>query len=223
MAGGKVDFEGARFTAAICTVADVARLADMPVTTVQSWAGQRRSRPQLITRISPERRGWPSVPLVGLAEAASLRGMLDFLPRREVMDAAEWIVEQYKEAHPLANKRLVTDGFRAYVEEHNSDLYTVQGGQRAIRSSIEEHLRPIEFADDYYPVAFRVQTLPGVVIDPRFNAGRMSFQRNRVPLYAVAGSLKAGATVEECVTDYHLTVDEVRLVEQQLEWLGTAA
>lgn len=223
MTKGSVDLSQPRFASPICTIGEVARLVDMPVTTVQSWAGQRTSRPQLITKIRAERRGWPSVPLVGLAEAATLRGMLALLPRPEVMAAAAWIQDHYEQPHPLANKRLVTDGVYAFVEEHHDQLYRLVGGQIAIRDSIEAHLRPIDFADDYYPLAFHVGMLPGVVIDPLFNAGRMCFARNKVPLFAVTGSLLAGATSEEIISEYRLELDEVHLVERELPWLASAA
>ena len=218
-----IDFMDARFTAPICTVRDVAELVGMPLTTVQSWAGQRHSRPQLITRIPPERRGWPSIPLVGLAEAATLRGLLGILPRKEVWAAADWIRQRFDTPHALANEKLVTDGAYAYVEEHPNSIYRVATNQHVIRSTVEEYLRPVRFAEDFYPEAFRVNQLPGVEINPHFNAGRMAFERNRVPVFAVAGSLRAGETVAEVIEEYQLTRAEVRAVERQLDWLDEAA
>lgn len=217
------NFRDARFTAPICTVRDVAELVGMPLATVQSWAGQRYSRPQMITHFRPERRGWPSIPLVGLAEAATLRSLLEVLPRREVWAAADWIRQRFDSPHALANQRLVTDGAYAYVEEHPALIYRVATNQQVIRTAIEEYLRPIRFGEDFYPEAFRVTRLPGVEIDPRYNAGRMAFERNRVPVFAVAGSLRAGETVAEVVEEYRLTMAEVRAVEEQLDWLDEAA
>lgn len=224
MAGHRsVDFSEARFTSPICTVREAAELVGMPVATLQSWAGQRRSRPQVVAHIQPHRRGWPSVPLVGVVEAATLRALALNLKPSEIAAVATWMREQYSDPHPFANRRLMSDGAFAYVEEDSELLYRVRTSQHVIRESIATQLRPVEFADDNYPLAFRVDRLPGVLIDPRFNAGRMAFARNRVPVFAVVGSLQAGEPADEVADSYRLTRDEVAQVEQHLEWLATAA
>ncbi|MDN5795847.1 MAG: hypothetical protein L0H79_08870 [Intrasporangium sp.] len=96
----------------------------------------------------------------------------------------------------LANERLVADGAYAYVRENPSDLYRVKTNQHAFVEVLEDHLKPLIFEDDDYPVAFEVR-IPGVAINPRFNAGRMTFVRNRVPVFAVLGSLAGGDSVDE--------------------------
>lgn len=222
--GAPVEFDEPRFTSPILTVPDVQRLVGMSLPTVQNWAGQRTSRPKLITTVPNDRRGWPTIPLVGLAEAATLWGMLQLgLPHDEVRAAAAYIFERYDAPHPLAHRHLVTDGFYAYVEEHNGELYRALTKQHAMRQVLDRWLRPLEFQVDDYPVAFRVAQVPGVVIDPRFNAGRMHFERNRRPLFAVAGSLRAGESIEEVAAGYGLTLDEVRAVADELDWLEVAA
>lgn len=219
-----VDFDEARFRSPICTVRDVADLVGMPAATVQNWAGQRARRPQLIAHSKPATRGWPSIPLVGLVEAATLRGMRSHLPAREVWEAARWIEEHLDSPHPLAHERLVTDGFKAYVDELGGNLYHLRTNQQVIRESIEEQLRPVVFADDHYPLQFQVLRLgPGVVIDPRFNAGRMYFARNGTPLFAVLGALAAGEEAAEVADAYRLTRDEVAIVERHRDWLEQAA
>ena len=114
---------------------------------------------------------------------------------------------RYNDPHALANRRLVTDGAYAYVQEGPRDLYRVRTQQHAFVEVLEEHLRPLVFERDDYPVAFAVR-IPGVVIDPRFNAGRMTFVRNRVPVFAVVGSLRGGDSVDEVMQQYGLTVQE---------------
>ena len=86
--GRGVDYGEPRFVTPICTVHDVATLVGMPLDTVKAWAGQRTSRRQMITRLPQRHRGWPSVPLVGLAEAHTLRTLRELLPKTEVDAAA---------------------------------------------------------------------------------------------------------------------------------------
>lgn len=216
------DYNEPRFTTPICTVQDVADIVGMPLETVKTWAGQRHSRRQMITRLPQEHRGWPSIPLIGLAEANTLRALRRLLPPAEVEAAAVWIRDQYTTPYALANRRLVTDGAFAYVQENPHELYRVATDQHAFVEVLEEHLQPLVFDGDDYPVAFEVR-VPGVVIDPRFNAGRMSFARNRVPLFAVVGSLQGGDSVDEVMQQYGLTLQEVAAVDGHRAWAAAAA
>ncbi|WP_152185607.1 DUF433 domain-containing protein [Segeticoccus rhizosphaerae] len=219
-----VDFTEPRFTTPILTVKDIATLVDMPIDTAQAWAGQRRDRPQLFTRFPQDRRGWPSVPLIGLAEASSLRALKSFLPPSEVAVAARYIKDHADRPHALASQRLVTDGATAYVEEYHGESVTrLRDQQTTIVEVFRDHLRPLVFLEDEFPIAYKVPQLPGVEINPNFNAGRMSFRRNRVPVFAVAGSLLGGDSRDEVEEQYRLTADEVLSVERQLDWLTQAA
>ena len=79
-----VDYQEPRFVTPICTVQDVADLVGMPLDTVNAWAGQRSSRRQMFTREPQDHRGWPTVPLVGLVEANTLRTLREMLAPSEV-------------------------------------------------------------------------------------------------------------------------------------------
>ena len=140
----------------------------------------------------------------------------------EVEAAALWIRQRFDAPFALANKRLVTDGAYAYVRENPSELYRVKTSQHAFVEVLEDHLKPLIFEADDYPVAFEVR-IPGVAIDPRFNAGRMTFVRNRVPVFAVIGSLTGGDSVDEVMQQYGLTLQEVAAVDEHRAWAATAA
>lgn len=217
-----VDYAEPRFATPICTIQDVADLVGMPLDTVKAWAGQRSARRQMFARTPQEHRGWPSVPLVGLVEANTLRTLREMLAPSEVEAAAAWIRQRFNAPYALANRRLVTDGAYAYVRENPSDLYRVKTKQHAFMEILEGHLSPLVFEDDDYPVAFEVR-IPGVVIDPRFNAGRMTFVRNRVPVFAVLGSLQGGDSIDEVMQEYGLTLQEVAVVDEHRKWAARAA
>ena len=176
----------------------------------------------MFTRRPQDHRGWPSVPLVGLVEANTLRTLREMLAPSEVEAAALWIRKRHDAPYALANRRLVTDGAYAYVRENPNDLYRVKTNQHAFVEVLEAHLKPLIFERDDYPVAFEVR-IPGVTIDPRFNAGRMTFVRNRVPVFAVLGSLAGGDSVDEVMQQYGLTLQEVAAVDEHREWAAKAA
>jgi len=218
-----VDFTEPRFTSPILTVRDVSELVGMPLDTVQAWAGQRRDRPAEFKTVRNLKRGWPIVPLVGLAEASSLRALRAALPPSEVREAAAFIRQHLDGQYPLANRRLVTDGATAYVQEAGGSVRRIRDSQEAIVEAFEEHLRPLIFLEDEYPVAYRVERLHEVEIDPRFNAGRMHFARNKVPVFVVADLLRAGELPAAVQHDFGLTRQEIRSVQRELDWLEKVA
>ncbi|MGN6413746.1 DUF433 domain-containing protein [Flexivirga sp.] len=223
-----IDLAEPRFADPILTVREVASLVAMPVTTLQSWSGQRKSRPQVVTRLTNARRGWPTIPLVGLVESSVLRGLIGLgLPRREIRGVVDYLVSEYDSPHPFADQRLVTDGRLAYALQAVDGAvvtgHRVTTGQQVIVDAIKGHVRDINFADDHFAQSYTVRGLAGVTIDPRFNAGRMSFERTRTPLFAVADLLSAGETPREVANDFGLSAAEVEMVQANLAWLESAA
>lgn len=51
----------------------------------------------------------------------------------------------------------------------------------------------------------------------------MSFRRNRIPLFAVAGLLSSGEQPAVVALEFGLAAAEVSLVVDHLAWLGQAA
>lgn len=92
--------------------------------------------------------------------------------------------------------------------------------QLAIRETIKDHLRPLVIGEDGFVEAFRVERFGSpVTVDPRFNPGQMSFVRNRVLLFAVAGQLIAGESPQVVMLDFGLTAVEVSDVQSHLSWI----
>jgi len=220
------DFDvDARFTSGICTPRQVAELVEMPPATVYSWANQRGKRRAVVHRVPVSVRGYASIPLAGLAEASTLRALRQMhLPMRKMVEAADWFRDHYDDDYALASPRLVTDGIDLYAQEAR-DLYRVGDGQRPIREIIKDYLRPVVMDSDGYARAYKVDLAPGIEaeIDPRFNSGRISLRRNRMPLFAVLGSLKAGDTAAVVAHEYDLSVQEVRVVGGHARWLEKVA
>jgi uncharacterized protein (DUF433 family) len=222
--GVNMDETDIRVRKPICTVADVAELVDMPRSTVYSWRRPTNSRDAVVHSVTPERRGWPSVPLVGLAEAHVLRSLRDVgMPMDELAAAATYIREREGTPFALSNPRLVTDGVKAYIQEADNDIRTLRENQQAFPEVLRDYLRPLVLDRDGFAEAFKVLRLPGVVIDPRYSSGRMRFVRTGVPVFAVAGELAAGEDPGVVASGYGLTDDELRLVVDDLPWLSEVA
>ena len=139
----------------------------------------------------------------------------------EVRRAVQYIREEEREEYALASPRLLTDGAEAFIEDAEG-VRRLRDQQRAFSEVIREHLRPLVIGDDGFVEAFVVERFGPhrVTIDPRFNAGQMSFERNRVPLFAVAGALRAGESPRDAESDFALSPEEVAIVAQNVEWLA---
>lgn len=217
-----MDVRDVRAIAPICTPADVERLVNMPRSTVYSWMHATATRPALIHHVPASRRGWPTIPLVGLAEASVLRALREQgMSMKEIVAAVTYLRKKHGE-FALGSPELVTDGVLAYVEEPGG-LVTLRGGQGVLLQTVQQYLQPFTLAPDKFVQAFVVPDLMGVEMDPRYASGRMRFTRTGVPLFAVTGLLEAGDPPEVVADEYGLTLDEVGLVREHLPWLSEVA
>lgn len=206
-----------RVAAPIFTAGEVATITGMKPGTAYAW-----SRRDLITSVPARRRGWPSIPLLGLAEYETFRGMRAAnMPMEEVVAVADFIRTEIDQFGFLS-REVVHDGAVAYLQ-NNRELERVVNGQFAFFAVIEDRLKPFEFDDDGLLYQYRVARLPGVVIDPRFNAGRMMFEDSGVPLFAVAGMLRAGEMPAVIADEFGISGTQIAAIKANLSWLSEAA
>ncbi|MYE75511.1 MAG: hypothetical protein F4076_07830 [Acidimicrobiaceae bacterium] len=112
--------EDPRFDVPLYTVAEAARILDVPSTTLSTWAkGYVRrfaDRPTVtagpvITWLEPETTGTPSIPFVGLAEAYVVAAVRrSGVPMQRIRPAIDELKHQIGIDHALASRRLYTDG-----------------------------------------------------------------------------------------------------------------
>lgn len=207
-----------RFQSAIVTPADVATLIAASRSTIYSWTRDTGRRGPIVHSI-PARRGWPTIPLVGLVEAHTMRSLRNLgVPLKKLAVAVKVAREEHGDPYALAHEQLFHDGidvFRGKLGE----LFRLDDAQMPIWEVVEKHVRPLEFSQDGYADAFRIPLPHGVHLEIRagFNAGRPSFPSNRVPAFAVLGELQAGGAVGEVAKSYNLSEDEVRAVADTTE------
>ena len=162
-------FDETRFRTPLYTVAEAARIVNVPVSTLATWTrGYVRRFPDrpavsgdaVVTHVSTVGPRQPSIPFVGLAEALVLAAVRrSGVSMHCVCPALRQLQEGLGVAHALAPQRLYTDGAELlfeYSDQHAADedvrlarnLVVARNGQRVFVVVIEAYLRRIEHGVD---------------------------------------------------------------------------
>lgn len=221
-----------RFEVPLYTVAEAARIVDVPASTLATWAkGYVRKRPRkarvvgapVITYLQPERHLAPSIPFVGLAEALVLAAVRrSGVPMQRVRPALAELERTIGMEHALASKKLYTDGAELLFDygEGSSDLdvsravrelVVVRSGQRVFSEVIEAYLRRIEYGTDGYASLIHVPTYEraAVVVDPTRAFGAPIFERGAARLDDVLQRFWTGDSIEELSQEFGVPADHL--------------
>ncbi|SFD58987.1 Protein of unknown function [Streptomyces aidingensis] len=231
-----------RFDVPLYTQTHAAHYLDMPPSTFRSWAqgyhNRFRNRPPvhgapLITYLGEPHSPQPSIPFIGLAEGMFLSALRRAdVPMQQIRPALELVRERLGVQYALASKRLYAVGAQLLFEVSEGQdldrterrearkLIVLKNGQYVFREVVEKYMRNIHY-DDGDGYAARLH-LPGyevaeVMAEPQVNFGQPYFTATGTPLYAVAGRLRAGDTVEETAEDFDLPVDQVAELSERVE------
>jgi uncharacterized protein (DUF433 family) len=204
--------EDARFLAPLLTVREAGRNLLISPSTVKDWQTH-----ELIHSVAPFRRGVPTLPLAGVAEAQVLRGLrLSGLAPTEIARVTRLLREELGE-YALIKERLAHDGrsvFRDMARRIDAPQWVrVRDGQLLLPKVVDDHLTYLEWAPDGFPVRLRLrsyrQANADVILDPRFGYGKPVFERTKVRTKDVMRQFLAGEKPEDIASDYDLTEDEV--------------
>lgn len=204
---------------------EVARILNLPVATVKSWAfgynykaGQKRFQP-VITPADETKRLMSFANLCELHVLSAIRrhhkvslfkvrGSIDYL-RREL---------GYSE-HPLLDKELQTNNIDLFVEHASQLLNISRDGQIAMRGDFEQALARIERDSKGSPVRLfpysrtsisAVEQPKSVVIDPRVSFGRPVLTSVAIPTEIIADRFIAGDSPTEMAEDYRVEEKEIQ-------------
>lgn len=162
----------------LLTPKETARHLRIPESTMYYWLSEQAAGAPLVHRVTPAKRGWPSVPFVAVIEAYVLRTLrADLgLKKSTIRDAAAAIRREFNTPYGLASKRIVTDGIDIFIEHAGRELARAADGQTPIREMIEGDLRYISWDSEHdTPTRLRLRQysdVAPVIIDPRFAWGR---------------------------------------------------
>jgi len=216
-----------RFTEPLYTIADAARYVGMPASTLASWArGYTRRFPErpdvhqgpVITCLEGTGPGSARVPFVGLVEAMVVQAFRQTgLPLQRVRRALDVLAQDGELEHPLASRRLYTDGAQIlfdYATESGDkglqQLTVVESGQLVFQELISEYLKRISFdehwANELYLPITKARLLR---VRPDVAFGDPVFLHGGAPLSAVVSRRKAGESVESIADDYGVPRNEI--------------
>jgi uncharacterized protein (DUF433 family) len=214
------------------TVADAARIVDVPPSTLATWAkGYVRrfaGRPAVsgapvITFEPPTRHGAPSIPFVGLSEALVLAAIRrSGVPMQRIRPALSQLQDELGVEHALASQKLYTDGAELLFDygrrQHDtaegpliSDLVVVRNGQRVFVDVIREYLQRIQYGSDGYAELIRVPTYrhADVVVDPTRAFGAPIFERGGARVEDVLERFWADESMDELAEEFGVPVDQL--------------
>lgn len=201
----------------LLTPGETARHLRIPKSTMYNWLSDEAAGAPLVHRVTPEKRGWPSVPFVAVIEAYVLRTLrVDLgLKKSTVREAAAAIRKQFDTPYGLATRRIATDGIDIFVEHAGRELARAHDGQTPIREIIENDLQFIDWDKDDTPNRLRLRQYPDVapvIIDPRFAWGSPVVEVNRVPVAAVVDLWRSGESIRTVADEYGLTYEQTEAI-----------
>lgn len=211
-------------TSAILTRSEVAHILDLPTAKVRRWSEPRAKRPPLLTRAP---RGFganpPTIPLLGLSEAAAMKYLVE--QRSLTPQRLARVVTAAKEQDPLAFARegFFTDGTDIF-HLLDDQLERTKDQQQTLREVLGPFLRRVNFQDRIMQ-SFVVRELPSanVIIDPRFASGRPIVDGDGTPIYAILDELEEGAKAGQVAEDFGLPEKVVADVRRNRRWLAPVA
>lgn len=203
-------------------VPEAARLVGVPASTVHAWFfGQRSSKSNGRARFrpvlaidDPEERHLSFRNLVELHVLVAIRRQYR-IPLQRTRRAVEFMRKHLGGEHPLASRRMLTDGKDLLVREGSTLLNVSRSGQ-AEMDIVEAFLSRIEFNRRGELVRLFPFTTPAiekdaraVVIDPRVQFGRPCLSGTGIPTEVVNERFLAGEGIEELAADYEVEPQQV--------------
>jgi uncharacterized protein (DUF433 family) len=206
------------FHTPLLTARETARHLRMPESTLDNWLAAPAADP-LVHAVTPERRGWPRVPFVGVVETYVLRSLRELgMPLDDIRKAAALVRAEFDDPYALARRRIATDGVSVFVRLADESLVQARDQQRALREVIESHLRHIDWDTAGNPVRLRLPQYPtaaAVVIDPRFGWGSPVLADSKVKVEDLVALWHAGESIRTVAAEYDMTEAVVEDVLRQ--------
>lgn len=214
-----------RFEVPLYTVADAARIVDVPASTLASWGkGYVRrfaDRPEVvgapvISYVEPDRTREPTITFVGLAEALVLAAVRrSGVPMQRIRPALLELQREIGLEHALASRKLYTDGAELLYDYADAqlarELVVVRSGQRVFTDVVAEYLQRIEYGADGYASLIHVPAYEhaSVVADPTRSFGSPIFERGGARVVDVLERFWAGDSLDELSGEFGVPTDEL--------------
>lgn len=203
-------------------VAEAAQYLRMPKATVRAWAvGQGGFKPVLAIERQARVPLLSFVNLVEVHVLDALRREHD-IPLQKTRGVLRLLDRLFPgEAHPLADRDLLTESGEVFVEHLGHLVSASRDGQIAIRELLEAHLRrvdrdPAGRASRLYPFTRKRQDAESllreprlVMIDPEVQFGRPVLTGTGIPTLVIADRYKAGESIADLARDYDRPEEQI--------------
>lgn len=197
----------------------------LPVSTARSWIagrtyptqGGRKSFKALLELADPGNKRASFTNLVELFMIQAIRTQYE-VPLHEIRRALDFLKNRLNIEHPLASRKLQTDGKYILVESLGHLLNASKYGQHEMADVIQPYLDRIEWDDDLAvklaPFLRRADS-DAVCIDPMVKGGRPCVKGTGIPTVVLADRWVAGETYQEIAKDFGI---DKRLVEEAIRF-----
>jgi uncharacterized protein (DUF433 family) len=216
----------------IFTVREAARYLHIPRNTLRSWIhgryyptkdGQRFFSP-IIEPPKPvfdeDEEQVLSLSFINLVEAHVLTAIRTEhgLPLHKARDAVEFLRQNFRSRHPLAEFDLETDRMDLFIRHFSTLLNVSRSGQLVMHDIVKVFLERIERSSEgsplrFYPFTrrdhFTAKDLKLVVIDPYVSWGRAVLRQSGIPTSMIIQRFWAGDSITHLADDYGRDTTEI--------------
>ncbi|MGB6298847.1 MAG: DUF433 domain-containing protein [Rivularia sp. (in: cyanobacteria)] len=198
------------------SVAEAVHHLRVPYSTVRSWvfgaryrtkAGSKRFEP-VINIPEPQERLLSFTNLIELHVLNAIR-RYHKVPLEKVRQGVSYLQNHTGMQHPLANKKLYTDGIDLFIEQLGYLVNASRSGQLIIPETIEIYLQRIEWDEDNLPTTLypftrtkETATPKLIVINPLVSFGQPVLEGTGIPTSILAGRYGAGESIDDLSQDY---------------------
>lgn len=219
------------FTTPLYSQAEAAWIVGVPTNTFRNWAHGYAykttterivSKDPLIT-LAPEHNRM-RVPFLGLAEAYVLDALrLAGIPMVRIRPAVESLKQGMGLSYALLSERLMTDGVEVLYDYIGDEAEAAQGKvglavvrgdkQVVFREVVEQYLRSVTYEDGFITSLEPRRFGDGVLsVNPRVNAGQLSFADSGVRVEDVLRRIRAGEPLRDVAHDFDLPAKSIKTV-----------
>lgn len=204
------------------TIADAARMLSLPPATVRAWVrgqtvvsrGRRRTFQRVIEADDRLHHRLSFRNLVEIHVLSAIR-RAHHVSLPKVRAAVRYLASRMKIDHPLASRRLLTDGRNLLIESLGKIVNASDAGQLEIPEIVARFLARIDHDESGAPVRLfpivgdDVTSRGAVVIDPRVNFGQPQLRSASISTRAIADRLCADESIRDLAKDFGVTEAEI--------------
>jgi uncharacterized protein (DUF433 family) len=219
------------FTTPLYSQAEAAWIVGVPTNTFRNWAHGYAyktttervvSKDPLVTLAPKHNR--MRVPFLGLAEAYVLDALRAAgIPMVRIRPAVESMKRGMGLPYALLSDRLMTDGVEVLYDyigdeleaaDRKVGLAVVRGDKQVVfREVVEQYLRSVTYEDGFVTSLSPRRFGDGVLsVDPRLNAGQLSFAGSGIRVEDALRRVRAGEPVDEVALDLDLPEGSIEAV-----------